>query len=163
MSGPRDMTPGRDVVTMTIHKAVQLSPSRASPRSGATVRLKTQLQYISKIWFSTRIENQNPETRKVTLDYKFDLPVVEFGIKFHGSDDKCQIRGSERSRTIELDACGGWTTTGALYAARFWTRWPPVPLQFPMWPNITVPTERSQPCLHSIKSGFSWFYTASGP
>ena len=69
--------------------------------------LKIQLQYISKIWNSRRLENQNPETRKVTLDYKFDLPVVEFGIKFHGSDDKCQIRGSGRSRTIELDACEG--------------------------------------------------------
>ena len=30
------------------------------------------------------------------------IPVVEFGIKFHGSDDKCQIRGSGRSRKIEL-------------------------------------------------------------
>ena len=70
-------------------------------------RLKIQLRYKSKFWIWTAVENQNPETRKVTLDYKFDLPVVEFGIKFHGSDDKCQIRGSGRSRTIELDACGG--------------------------------------------------------
>ena len=125
--------------------------------------MKIQLQYISKIWFSTRIKNQNPETRKVTLDYKFDLPVVEFGIKFHGSDDKCQIRGSGRSRTIELDACGGWTTTGALYAARFWTLWPPVPFQF-QCDQISLfrRSALSHVCTPS-KSGFSWFYTASGP
>ena len=88
-------------------------PQDLSPRRPKQVKiretrlLKIQLQYISKIWFSGPPKNQNPETRKVTLDYKFDLPVVEFGIKFHGSDDKCQIRGSGRSRTIELDACGG--------------------------------------------------------
>ena len=53
---------------------------------------------LMRIWAHT----QNPETRKVTLDYKFDLPVVEFGIKFHGSG---QVPNS-RQRKVSDDRTG---------------------------------------------------------
>ena len=72
--------------------------------------LKDFMRYICKILVKLSQFFQNPEIRKVTLDYKLHLPSVEFGIKNHGSDEKCQIRGSGRSRTIELNACGGRTT-----------------------------------------------------
>ena len=57
-----------------------------------------------------------------TVGNKLYLPGVEFGVKFHRSDGKCQIRDSGTSRTIERGACGSRTTAGALFATRFWTR-----------------------------------------
>ena len=77
------------------------------------VTLKEFMRYICKILVKLSQFFQNPEIRKVTLDYKLYLPSVEFGIKNHGSDEKCQIRGSGTSRAIELNACGGRTTAGA--------------------------------------------------
>ena len=84
---------------------------------------------------------EKPNHRSTVLpdfDYKLDLPVVKFGVKFHGNGGRCQNRGSGMPRTAKSKACGRRTIAGAWLRSRFWTPWPTVLLPFLLWQNFVL-------------------------
>ena len=119
-------------------------------RGGCLGVLKEFMRYICKSWAKSTRFCQSPESRKVTLDSKLYLPSVEFGIKIHKSDEKCKIRGSGTSRTIELNDCGGRTMQQRWLKSRFW-RLDSQSCLNSCWDWIYFPTERPEPCSYSIK------------
>ena len=122
--------------------------------------IKRKLQYKSTFCFSRGPKYQNPETPKVTLNYKFCLPVVGFGIKFHESGRWCQRKDL------------AWTK-GKLVVAKWlvprdlWHESRLVDPQY--WRNshkLRISSSEREFLTDGCtprKSVFSCFYTAAGP